>query len=94
MLNQIYYIIRSKQDGKYLVANIENKEGKNCSYLLVFKEDFEPLSYLNIHGQEYSHHFAVESIAYPQLKGIMQRWGFTGIGIVEDYLIPTIKFLT
>jgi hypothetical protein len=93
IFNQIYYLIRAKQDGQYLVAKIDNQQGKNSRYLLVFKEDFEALSYLNAHAQDYSPQFTVESVSNAQLKGIMQRWGFNGMGIVEDYLIPKIKFL-
>ena len=94
MANQIYYLIRSKLDGKYLVARIDNERGKESNYLLVFKQDFEALSYLNTHGQGYSDRFAVESIVNSQLKGIMQRWGFVGVGMVEDPLIPRIQFLS
>jgi hypothetical protein len=93
MANQIYYLIRSKLDGKYLVARIDNERGKESNYLLVFKQDFEALSYLNTHGREYSDRFAVESIVNSQFKGIMQRWGFAGVGMVEDPLIPRIQFL-
>jgi hypothetical protein len=37
--------------------------------------------------------FAVESIASTQLKGILQRWGFQGVAVVQDPLLPRIEFL-
>ncbi len=37
MLLQINYLIRSKQDGKYLVARIPDQSGVEVSYLLVFQ---------------------------------------------------------
>jgi hypothetical protein len=86
---QNYYLIRSKIDGKYLVANVNNS-----SYLLVYKEHFEALTYLNTHGgMKIAESLAIESINTNQLKGVLQRWGFTGIGIVEDPLLPTINFM-
>ena len=94
MANQIYYLIRSKLDGKYLVARVPNQQGTQSNYLLVFKENFEALSYLNSHAREYSDRFAVEPIVNSQFKGIMQRWGFAGVGMVEDPLIPRIRFLS
>ncbi|HAC64661.1 MAG TPA: hypothetical protein DCF68_14290 [Cyanothece sp. UBA12306] len=94
MLSQVHYLVRSKTDGQYLVARIpqENNE-KIDQYLLLFKEDFEALSYLNTHGSGISDRFSVESIPSTQLKAILQRWGLTGIGLVQDPLIPRIEFL-
>lgn len=94
MINKTYYLIRSKLDGKYLVARIENKDGNQSNFLLLFKEDFEALSYLNTHAPAYSGEFRIESVVDSQLKGIMQRWEFTGVGIVNDPLIPQIQFLS
>jgi hypothetical protein len=89
------YLIRSKIDGKYLVANVsQENEAKSTSYLLVFKEDFEALSYINTHGKEFSDRLAVESVSDTQLKGLLQRWGYQGIGLVEDPLVPQISFLS
>ncbi|ACK68253.1 conserved hypothetical protein [Rippkaea orientalis PCC 8801] len=95
MLSQVHYLIRAKTDGQYLVARIpqENKE-KIDQYLLLFKEHFEALSYLNSHGSGVSDRFWVESIPGTQLKSILQRWGFTGVGLVQDPLIPRIEFLS
>lgn len=94
MFTQIHYLIRSKTDGSYLVArpqggNPETEPG----YLLMFRERFDALSYLNTHGSGVADRFAVESASGNQLKGIFQRWGFTGIGLVRDPLVPQIEFL-
>jgi hypothetical protein len=95
MLSQIHYLVRSKVDGKYLVARInQEKEQAPLSYLLVFQEHFEALSYLNTHGSDVSDRFVVESISGTQLKGVLQRWGFQGIGLVQDPLLPKIEFFS
>ena len=94
MLSGIHYLIRSKIDGQYLVARLPNTEGeKNLSYLLVFREDFEALSYLNKHAGDVADRFGVESATTNQLKAVLQRWGYQGIGMVEDPLLPRIQFL-
>ncbi len=95
MFSAIHYIIRSKVDGKYLVAQINKGEDKaTVSYLLVFSEHFEALSYLNTHGSDVSDRFIVESTSGNQLKTILQRWDFQGIGLVKDPLLPRIEFLS
>ena len=95
MLSQINYLIRSQKDGKYLVARIEEEDSaKTTSYLLVFKEDYDALSYINTHGKSMSNSLNVESTSATALKSILQRWGYQGIGYVEDPLIPEIKFMT
>jgi hypothetical protein len=92
-MSQFYYLIRSKLDGKYLAAQIPNQENETgTSYLLLFREDFEALSYLNSHASELASRFSVESIATNQLKSLLQRWGFHGVGLVEDPLLPRIQF--
>lgn len=95
MLSQVYYLLRSRADGSYLVARLNNDDAtaKTANYLLMFNEDFEALSYLNTHGRDVSDRFAVESISATQLGNLMQRWGFQGVGIVQDPILPTIKFL-
>ena len=81
MLSQIYYIVRSKTDGKYLVAQINQGENEaSVSYLWVLSENFEALSYLNTHGSDVSDRFIVESTSETQLKTILERWAFQGIG--------------
>jgi hypothetical protein len=94
MLSEIHYLIRSKQDGQYLVARLTDKTEKEVNYLLIFKEDFEALSYLNTHSSDVAHLFGVESLPSPQLKTLLKRWGYQGIGLVEDPLLPKIQFLS
>ncbi len=91
MFTQVYYLIRSRADGNYLVAHLN--QASDSDYLLMFREHFDALSYLNTHGQEVRDQFAVESIPGNQLKGIMDRWGFVGLGMVQDPLLPKIEFL-
>ena len=95
MLSQLYYIVRSKVDGKYLVAQIDKGEDEApVSYVLVFPENFEALSYLNTHGSDVSDRFIVESTSGTQLKTILERWEFHGIGLVKDPLVPRIEFMS
>ena len=94
MLSQINYVIRSLKDGKYLVARIAQEQDRaEASYLLVFKLDHEALSYINSHAQEFGDRLNVESLSPTQLKALLNRWGYQGIGLVEDPLIPNINFL-
>ena len=94
MLSSIHYVIRSQQDGKYLVARIsQDEDSPEASYLLLFKADHEALSYINTHGKGMSDRLGVESLAPIQLKSLLKRWGYQGIGLVEDPLIPDIQFL-
>ncbi len=89
-----YYVIRSKLDGQYLVANIvKNEHLAKEQYILVFNEDFEALSYLNAHAPQFTGHFVVECLGESQLKTILQRWGYIGLGYVQEPLQPTIHFL-
>jgi hypothetical protein len=94
MTNNINYLIRSKVDGKYLVARLqEDLDQPEMTYLLLFKEDYDALSYLNTHGKDLRDRLTVESASASQLKGLIQRWGYRGIALVEDPLVPTIQFL-
>lgn len=94
MLSQINYVIRSLKDGKYLVARIaQEPEQTEASYLLLFKLDYEALSYINSHAQEFGDRLSVESISPIQLKDLLKRWGYQGIALVEDPLLPNINFL-
>jgi hypothetical protein len=98
---QIYYLLRSRQDGSYLVArpqpnsppNPGEEPQKAREFLLMFREHSDALSYLNTHGSGVVDRFAVESIAATRLDDLMNRWGFTGFGVVQDPLMPTIEFL-
>lgn len=94
MYSQIYYLIRSRADGRYVTAHPdESAKPGDLGYLLMFREQFEALSYLNAHGAGVADRFAVESIPGSQLKNLLQRWGFTGVGMVQDPLLPSIQFM-
>ena len=90
MLSQVYYILRSKTDGKYLTARIDDDQ---LGYLLLFQEDFDARSYLNAHAADLADRLAVESLPGTQLGSLLKRWGFAGVGIVNDPLLPNIEFL-
>lgn len=93
-LVEIHYLIRSHLDGRYLVAHPRGN-GENAGFLLLFREHFDALSYLNTHGdKDIRDRFGVESISRGQLKIAIDRWGFIGVGLVEDPLIPRIQFLS
>ncbi|NJK55667.1 MAG: hypothetical protein HC939_06565 [Pleurocapsa sp. SU_5_0] len=94
MLLQINYLIRSKQDGKYLVARMPQQSGIEASYLLVFQQDYDAMSYINTHGQELSDRLTVETASPIQLKGLMERWKYNGFAIVKDPLLPDIQFVS
>ena len=62
--SQTHYLIRSKVDGQYLAArprsDTEDSDRPAPSYLLMFKEHADALSYLNMHGAAVADRFAVE----------------------------------
>ncbi|GAB1540905.1 hypothetical protein NUACC21_35740 [Scytonema sp. NUACC21] len=91
MFSEIFYLVRSKADGRYLAAR-PNPDNAS-TYLLLFRENFDAMSYLNTHAGEVANRFSVESIPGSQLRGLLQRWSFNGVGIVSDPLIPKIEFL-
>ncbi len=91
MYSEVYYLVRSKADGRYLAAH--PNEDNALSYLLLFKQDFDALSYLNIHAGELSNRLGVESISGSQIGSLLKRWGFHGVGIVTDPLLPKIDFM-
>lgn len=88
-----HYLIRSRVDGRYLTARLK-AEASEAGYLLLFQQDYEALSYLNTHARDVASRFAVESLPESQLKGLLKRWGFKGVGLVQDSLEPRIQFLT
>ncbi|MBD1924030.1 hypothetical protein H6F77_23600 [Microcoleus sp. FACHB-831] len=95
MLSSVYYLLRSTADGRYVVAHPNpDTEQTGAGYVLMFRENFDALSYLNTHGSDVASRFAVESVSASQLKNLVQRWGFTGFGLVQDPLIPRIEFLS
>ncbi|HEY9622548.1 MAG TPA: hypothetical protein V6C78_19470 [Crinalium sp.] len=100
MLSQIFYLVRSKTDGQYLVArprsnapSSNERDKPDPGFLLMFREHADALSYLNTHGSGVADRFAVESLPGTQLSNLMKRWGFKGVGIVQDPLVPSIEFL-
>lgn len=97
MFSEIFYLIRSRADGQYLVAHprqaADPDKAPDPGFLLMFKEHADALSYLNTHGATVADRFAVESIPGSQLKNLMSRWGFTGVGMVQDPLLPRIQFM-
>lgn len=90
MLSQVHYLIRSRADGQYLAAKPDGEKG----YLLTFREDFDARTYLNTHGSTLADRFGVESVSGTQLKGVLQRWGYAGVALVEDPLLPRVQFLS
>jgi hypothetical protein len=95
MYSEIYYLVRSKIDGKYVVAKATNNPDQvPKEFLLLFKEDFTALTYIRTHAPDLIDKFGVESLAGSQLKTLLERWGFQGLAMVKDPLIPTIEFLT
>ncbi|AFZ22588.1 hypothetical protein Cylst_0213 [Cylindrospermum stagnale PCC 7417] len=90
MLSEVYYLVRSQSDGRYLTAR-PNAEASG--YLLLFRENYDALSYLNTHAAEVANRFAVESIPGIQVGNLVKRWGFSGVGIVTDPLLPKVEFL-
>jgi hypothetical protein len=95
MFSQTYYLILSKLDGRYLVAHPhDGEQSADTGYLLIFGESYEALSYLHAHASNLSDRFAVESVSGTQLKNLLKRWGFKGVGLVQDPLLPRIQFLS
>jgi hypothetical protein len=102
MFSEVFYLIRSRADGQYLVARTRaeprdeqsaDTQAVDAQYLLIFKEHYDALSYINTHGGDVAARFAVESIAGTQLGNLLKRWGFAGMGMVQDPLLPRIEFL-
>ncbi|MGK7889851.1 MAG: hypothetical protein AB4042_10990 [Leptolyngbyaceae cyanobacterium] len=98
MLTDLYYLLRSRKDGSYLVAHPHGRtenpsEEPDPGYLIMFQEYADGLSYLNTHAPDRASDFAVESVSKPQLKGLMQRWQFRGVGLVTDPLLPKVEFM-
>ncbi len=91
MFTKSYYLLRSTHDGQYLAAKPRNQESKG--FLMLFNADYEALSYVNQHAAEVANRFAVEPISGQQLKQMMDRWGYEGVGVVNDPLVPQVEFL-
>ncbi|MGB3534765.1 MAG: hypothetical protein WBA13_14780 [Microcoleaceae cyanobacterium] len=91
MFAQVYYLLLAKADGQYLTAHPDSDN--STAYLLLFHEQFEALSYLNKFAGDLASRFAVESVTGSQMKGILQRWGFGGIALIKDPILPEIEFM-
>ena len=98
MLSETYYLIRSKSDGSYLAAHPNRGDREERSpqngYVLLFRENFDALSYLNKHAAGVSDRFSVETLPGTQLTSVLDRWGFKGFGMVEDPLLPRVEFMS
>lgn len=98
MFSQIFYLLRSRDDGRYLAAQVPtgpaSDGGSAARYVLMFQEQADALSYLNAHAPDMASHFSVESVTGSQLKPLLQRWEFSGMGLVHDPLIPRVEFLS
>ncbi len=96
MISQLYYLLRSRADGSYLVAHPHGKGDPDkpspTGFLLVFTADYDALSYLNAHAPDLSDKFAVETIAASSLKPLISRWDFQGLGMVNDARLPEVEF--
>ena len=92
MLSETYYLIRSKADGRYLAAR--PNEDDASTFVLLFRENFDALSYINTHAGDLANRLGVETVSGTQLKTVLQRWSFNGVGMVTDPLLPKIEFLS
>lgn len=90
MLGEVRYVLRSRVDGRYLVAQ---PDAEQDGYLLLFKENYDARTYLNAFAADLAERLTIESVPVPQLKGLLQRWGYQGIALVEDPLAPSLQFL-
>ncbi|MDJ1174301.1 hypothetical protein [Roseofilum capinflatum] len=88
MAFQTYYLIRSQNDGQYITARVGDNQ-----YILLFQQDFEAYSYLNTHAPDLAQKFAVETLVSSQLSALLNRWGYQGVGLVKDPLIPRVEFM-
>ena len=91
MLGDVHYVLRSRADGRYLTAQPDATDGQ--SYLLLFKEDYEAREYLNRFAPDLGDRLTVEAVPLPQLKPVLQRWGYRGVALVEEPLLPSFQFL-
>jgi hypothetical protein len=98
MVSQLYYVLRSRIDGQYLAAHPRTDPPLNpdqpppAGFLLVFTADYEALTYLNAHAPDLSDKFGVETVMATNLKGLLSRWNFQGLGMVQDPRIPEVEF--
>lgn len=91
MLESNYFLILSKQDGRYLVAHPPIGDS---NFLLLFLEYAEALSYLNTHAVSLANRFVIESLSKGQIDLLIKRWGWAGVGLVQDALEPKIEWFS
>lgn len=91
-MSQIYYLLRSRADGRYLAARPRSAAAQTAGFLLVFKADYDALSYLNTHAPDLSEQFTVETVTPSSLKPLLTRWDFQGLGMVNDPSLPSVEF--
>ncbi len=99
MFSQSYYLIRSRIDGSYLAAypnQAEDEKSRSPSdgYVLVFSEHADVLMYLNKFAADVRDRFTTETLPSSQLASVLKRWGYKGVGMVKDPLLPSIDFLS
>ena len=90
MLSQVFYLLRSRADGKYISA-CPNPDAA-VSYLLMFREDYDALSYLNAHAADVADRFGVESISGSQVKKLLERGDLTVWGVFKTRCYPILSF--
>lgn len=93
-MSPIYYLLRSRADGRYLKARLRSPDPSTPStgFLLVFKADYDALSYLSAHAPDLGDQFVVEPITPSNLKPLLSRWNFQGLGMVQDPRPPDVEF--
>ncbi len=94
LVSQLYYLLRSRADGRYLAARLRSSDptAPQTGFLLVFRADYDALSYLSAHAPDVGDQFAVETITPSHLKPLLSRWNFQGLGMVQDPRLPDIEF--
>ena len=92
MLGTVHYALRSRLDGRYLIAQ-PNENDDTEGYLLLFKENYDARSYLNTFAPNLADRLTIESVPVARLKELLQRWGYRGVALVEDVLTPSFQFL-
>lgn len=93
-MSPIYYLLRSRADGRYLTARLPSPDpaAPSTGFLLVFKADYDALSYLSAHAPDLGDQFVVEPITPSNLKPLLSRWNFQGLGMVQDPRPPDVEF--
>ncbi|NDJ15946.1 hypothetical protein [Myxacorys almedinensis] len=99
MFSQSYYLIRSRIDGSYLAAYPNQADDDQArapadGYVLVFSEHADGLMYLNKFAAEVRDRFTIESLPGGQIASVLNRWGYKGLGMVNDPLLPSVDFLS